>query len=272
MLRTFAVNQFKSVVYSDADFAQIWFQIFVGGFLENCVAAQIAFRSIRYQAKLRTRLAVNFVVRFEQSRTRCSLISTQNDLDQLAGRIERAYRRRHPLWTATGLTPGVWTAAAVRLSEVAMGDSILPIDAELFIAVQNYKSFRRDPWGELTQERATKSYRLAIRVIIKQLKKEIAAELKWSQRVLEMGRSLDEVLTSTKSRVSPITKLVLCHREGREDLAQVVRPAAEAQHLACPLYRYALKNLIAHAAYPEPRNEVIKSRDVIAQNRSFAWN
>jgi len=200
------------------------------------------------------------------------VIPTQNNLDQVAERIERAYRRRHPTWTATGLTPGVWTAAAVRLADVSHGDVSLPIDPELFVAVQNYQSFRRDPWRELTQEGAVKIYRSAVRKIIQQLKAELADEMKRSKRFLEAGGSLDEVLANSKSRVSPITKFVLCHRQKRQDLVEVIRPAAQAQHLACPLYRFACENLVPSLFQPDSTRELMTMPGVGQPNLSFAWN
>ena len=201
-----------------------------------------------------------------------TVISTQNNLDQVAERIERAYRRRHSTWLATGLTPGVWTAAAVRLNDVSHNRVVLPIDPELFVAVQNYKSFRRDPWRELTQEGSVKTYRFAVRKIISQLKIELAAEMRWSKRFLEAGGSLDEVMAISKSRVSPITKLVLCHRQQRQDLAETIRPAAEAQHLACPLYQFAYRNLMPSLSYPDSNRGSMTIPGVGEQKHSFAWN
>lgn len=199
------------------------------------------------------------------------MLTTQTSLDQLADRIEQAYRRRHPQWFAIGLTPGVWTAAAARLVEVEEVGSGLPVDPELFVAVQSYKSFRRDPWGELTQEQAAKVYRAAIRKIVRQLRAELKAELRWSRRHLEMGQSLDQIFGQARSRVSPIAKLVLCQEWDRDDLAEAVRPAAEAQHQACPLYRIACEDLMATSAYPTPR--AAASSDLLAiPAGSFAWN
>ncbi len=200
------------------------------------------------------------------------MTTTQSHLDSLADRIERAYHRQHPRWDATGLTQGVWSAAAVRLNEVAKSGPGFPIDPELFVAVQNYKSFRRDPWCELCQEGAAKRYRLALRKIINQLKAELNSELRWSQRALDSGRSLDEIMAGSKARVSPIAKLVLCHHQRRTDLVELVRPSAEAQHLACPLYRFACRNLIPSPIYPDPQVESTTAVRSVGQTLSFIWN
>lgn len=200
------------------------------------------------------------------------MIATQNNLDQLADRIERAYHLRHPNWLATGLTPGVWTAAAVRLHEVVAAHSFLPVDPELFVAAQSYKTFRRDPWCELTQEGACKAYRSAVRKIIRQLKRELAGELRRATRFLEAQGTLDELVASARSKVSPMIKLMLCHQNDRSDLALHVNSAAEAQHLACPLYRIACKNLIPGDLYPLPNQKILLQPRIVAQSRSFAWN
>ena len=203
-----------------------------------------------------------------------TLLATQTDLDLLADRLEQAYRRRHPNWLATALTPGVWTAAAARLAEVAGSRTSYPVDPELFIAVQDYRSFRRDPWSELTQDVSAKLYRAAVRKIIRQLRLELRAELRWSKRRLVAGHTLEQVLAGSKSRLSPITKLALCLEQDRGDLAAAVRPAAEAQHRACPLYRFACKDCFeadvefefvscGHPAHPDLLPE---------QAASFPWN
>ena len=198
------------------------------------------------------------------------MIATQHNLDSLADRIERAYRLRHPNWLATGLTPGVWRIAAVRLYESVASVSTLPIDPELFVAVQNYKSFRRDPWAELTQERAAKAYRLSIQQIVRQLKKELTLEICWSTRYLATTGSIDELLSLPKLKISPIVKLMLCEEHGRSDLAASYRPSAEAQHLACPLYRLACKHLVPAHHYPRP--EAVMANTMAAQEDSYAWN
>lgn len=199
------------------------------------------------------------------------MITTQNSLDLLAARIERAYRLRHPSWLPTGLTPGVWVAAAKRLLDVEHASSI-PIDPELFVAVQDFKAFRRDPWRELTQERATRSYKVAVRGLVRQLKVELAGELRWSRRFFDAGHSLDDLLALTKSRVSPMMKLVLCLEQRRPDLACVVRPAAEAQHLSCPLYQIASRRWLSGQAYPVPAEEPPIDLGVPDERATFAWN
>ena len=200
------------------------------------------------------------------------MIATQSHLDHLAERIEVAYRRRHPIWAPLGLTPGVWLAAAGRLNDVAAIDPASPIDPELFVAVQDYRTFRRDPWRELAQEGAATRYRSAVRKIVKQLKAELEGELDWSKQLLESGRSLDELIAVVKTRVSPIAKLALCVRHDRDDLADQVRPAAEAQQRACPLYTFACRKLIPGLAVDAPEAPAVGGPGLVDQEHSFAWN
>lgn len=200
------------------------------------------------------------------------MITTQTKLEKLADRIERAYRLRFPNWPATGLTPGVWAAAAARLTEAAWGTRSLPIDPELFVAAQSYRSFRRDPWAELAQEGSGKAYRSAIRQVVGQLRDELKRELRWSNRFLRTGGSLEELLSTPQSRVSPLTAMSLFIRHDRFDLVRQVRPAAESQHRACPLYRYACKRTIPADLYPATLPDVAATVGITDQQLAFAWN
>ncbi len=200
------------------------------------------------------------------------MIATQSHLDHLARRIELAYCRQHPGWVATALTPGVWSAAAVRLNDVSRLGATFPIDPELYVAVQDFKTFRRDPWRELTQECCARRYRASVRKIVKQLKRELEGELNWSDRVLESGRSLDELVEVGRSRISPIAKLALCVRHQRDDLAELIRPAAEAQRLACPLYASACRKLMPDVALLRSKSTALHDGKVSTQQNSFFWN
>ena len=198
------------------------------------------------------------------------MIASQRSLSSLADRIERAYKRRHPNWLATGLTLGVWKVAATRLYEVAGNHESLPADPELFVAAQSFNSFRRDPWTELAQEEAVKTYRVAIRRIIRQLKKELTLEICWSTRYLESTGSIDDLMSLPKAKISPIIKSMLCQQHGRPDLTAIYQPAAEAQHLACPLYRLACEHLVPAHCYPRPN--LAMPSNIAYQEQAHAWN
>ncbi len=178
------------------------------------------------------------------------MISTQIAIDQLASRIERAYRRHHPRWRAIGLTPGVWESAASRLLEAGEAGPHIPIDPELFVAAQPRRGSRRDPWAELTQLGSIRHYKKALRRIVRQLRDELRAEVRRADRRLLQGIALEQVLTRESSRISPLARYILATRAGRADLSCQIRPAAEVQYRACPLYRLAWVAFLPGHDYP----------------------
>lgn len=206
------------------------------------------------------------------SNSKTLVITTQNSLDQLAVRLQRAYERRHPHWLSTGLTPGVWTAAASRLLDVGVNQPKLPIDPELFVAVQDYKTFRRDPWRELTQAGSSHVYRQSILQIVKQLKVELRKELRWARRYLEKEGSLDQMLACPRPKVSPLVKLLLCHQQNRPELAVLVRTAAEAQQKACPLYDLACNHLSLDQIPLRSKGTLMLSPFLVDQEDTYVWN
>jgi hypothetical protein len=179
-----------------------------------------------------------------------AVISSQDDIEQLADRIERAYRRRYPAWNSIGLTPGVWDSAAARLLEAAVLEPAIPIDPELFVAVQIRSGIRLDPWAELTQTRSLRRYLRALDRIVGQLREELHKEVRRAEGRLLRGMTLDQLLASDASRISPLTLYILAHRAGRHDLSLRLRSEAGAQHRSCPLYRLASKSLLPAHAYP----------------------
>jgi len=183
------------------------------------------------------------------------VILSQDDIGQFAGRIERAYCRRHPRWQPLGLTPGVWESAASRLCEVLEESPTTPIDPELFVAAQPATGCRRDPWSELTQRRSLKRYVKAIRRIVGQLREELRDEVRRAERRMLRGVTLERLLAAKESRISPLSRYILAHRAGRGDLSMRLRAAAEGQHRACPLYLPASRPLIPAEVYPRPEQD-----------------
>ena len=179
-----------------------------------------------------------------------TVISSQDTIGQLADRIERAYRRRYSQWQAIGLTPGVWMSAASRLLEASEEECGVPIDPELFVAVQIRGGTTPNPWVELTQERSLELYLRALRRIVVQLRKELRSEVRRAERRIHLGLTLEEVLTTEGDGISPLTRYILAHRAGRHDLSIRHRAAAENQHRSCPLYRLASRTFLPSQAYP----------------------
>jgi hypothetical protein len=111
-----------------------------------------------------------------------TVICSQDAIRQLAVRIEHAYSRKYPKWLPIGLTPGVWESASARLLEASNRGANIPIDPELFVAVQARNRLAPDPWAELTQQRSLNQYIKALRRIIGQLRRELKGEVRRSRR------------------------------------------------------------------------------------------
>ena len=178
------------------------------------------------------------------------MICSQDAIGLLAIRIEHAYRRRYPRWLAVGLTPGVWESAASRILEASERCPNIPIDPELYVAVQAPGGPTPNPWAELTQSRSLRRYLKSLRTIIGQLRKELKNEVQRAESRFLRGLTLDQVLAEEGSRISALTCYILAYRAGRHDLSVKHRAAAENQHRSCPLYRLASRSLLPGHAYP----------------------
>lgn len=196
------------------------------------------------------------------------MIPSQDCIGQLADRIERAYLRRYPVWKPLGLTPGVWQSAAARLAEA---EPTIPIDPELYVAVQPRDEIHQDPWVELTQQRSLVCYVGAVRRIVGQLRRELRREVRIAQCRMLRGMTLDQLLASETARISPLTLYILAHRAGRHDLSIRLRTEAAGQHRSCPLYRLASRALLPSHAYPhEPAMMTYARSD--SENFAFSVN
>ena len=179
------------------------------------------------------------------------MISSQDDIEQLADRIQRAYRRRYPDWNSVGLTPGVWDSAAARLLEAAEFEPAIPIDPELFVAVQVKRGTRHDPWAELTQSCSLRFYLRALERIVSPTSRGSSSRKSDGPRAaLLRGMTLDQLPVAESSRISPLSLYILAHRAGRHDLSRRLRSEAEGQHRSCPLYLLASRSLLPAHAYP----------------------
>lgn len=177
-------------------------------------------------------------------------MTSQKTLDRSAEMIKQAYLRQNSGYSPSSCSSEVWVAAAMRMHQVAEENLGIPVDAELFVASQVYRGFRRDPWTELTQAGASRNYRQAIRKIVGLLEKEISREIRWATRKMESGASLDGLMASAKTKLSPLSKFYFAREFGRSDLADRYRDDARDQHLSCPLYETAFRNLLPSMIYP----------------------
>ena len=106
-----------------------------------------------------------------------TVLTTQASLDGLAERIERAYRRRHSGWFRGCSTERVWSAAAAILVQLHQEDPTLPLDPELYVAVQPIAAPGAafdDPWVGLTQAAAARRYRKRVREMVRGLLRRAA--------------------------------------------------------------------------------------------------
>jgi hypothetical protein len=179
------------------------------------------------------------------------VVPTQEQLDHLAGRIERAYGLRQPGWWRGGSTTRVWFAAAVRLWEAHAEDSLaFPLDPELFVAAQPISGPFSDPWSELAEPAAARRYRTLLRRIVRKLRAELRREVRFAERLIERGREIKTVLSADNGRLSPLGCFIVACRAGRADLAARFAALATAQHRSCTLYQLASLSFLPADSYP----------------------
>jgi hypothetical protein len=177
-------------------------------------------------------------------------VVSQDSTEQLAERIEQAYRRRHPHWRLGCPNPRVWSAAALALLHAHQSDPKLPLDPELFVATQPLASPLSNPWEDLTQAMAAVRYRHQVHRIIRKLRRELRTEIQWAEDRLRQGATLETILRSRKRFLSPLGRYIIAFRAQRPDLMELFREPAQDQHWACPLYRHACRPLLPCQAYP----------------------
>ena len=203
------------------------------------------------------------------------MLPTQEVIDRLACRIERAYELRRPHWRRGCSSPRVWSAAALQLWEAHSGDPArLPLDPELFVASQAISERLPDPWFELTTPASKKMYRRQVYQIIQELRIALKREVRRAERAIERGRDISVVLTVNNGKLSDLGCYLVARRAGRDDLAVRFAAAAIEQHRFCPLYRSACLPLIPCEDYPvgisdvahEPKNSAISAKFALSLN------
>lgn len=176
---------------------------------------------------------------------------TQDLVESLAGRIERAYRLRKGKWNAGCSTSRVWSAAALTLLKAHRECPELPLDPELFVAVQPGGGAFLDPWRDLAQSTSIRRYRRWVHRIVCGLESELKVEVQWAETKADAGDSLEDVLSTESSALSPMGRYIVAQRAGRADLARPFVAGALIQHRSCPLYRQAFLRFLPADAYPE---------------------
>ncbi len=178
------------------------------------------------------------------------MLPTQETLDRLADRIERAFTLRCSTWYRGCSTSRIWSAAATILWDAHFADSTIPLDPELFVASQPLTASFADPWTCLAQPEAGHRYKQSVRRIIRRLRTELKRELRLTEDLLRQGRALGKIVGSRDARLSPLGLYIAVHRAARPDLAGRLRAGAIEQHNCCPLYRSACMALLPAELYP----------------------
>ncbi len=176
---------------------------------------------------------------------------TQDLIESLAGRIERAYRLRRGEWNSGCSTSRVWAAAALTLLRAHGEHPELPLDPELYVAVQPRGGTFIDPWGDLAQDSSVRRYRRWIRRIVRGLESELRGEVKWAEGQVGTGDALEVVLSAESTLLSPLGRYIVAQRAGRADLAKPFLAGVLVQHRSCPLYRQAFLRFLPAESYPE---------------------
>jgi hypothetical protein len=194
-----------------------------------------------------------------------TVLSTQAALLGLAERIERAYRLRRSGWYRGCATAGVWSTAAAILVQLHQDDATLPVDPELYVAVQPVGALFDDPWEGLTQPPAARRYRTRVREMIRALRLELRGEVRYAERRIRRGEAISKVLNNASKRLSPLGCYIVAYRAGRAALGEKFRLGAVEQHRSCPLYRAASQHLIPPEPYPGRERSV--DEELVAMTR-----
>jgi hypothetical protein len=180
------------------------------------------------------------------------VILSLHAIEQVAGRIERAYRRRvhkeDQAWG--GPDPRLWTLAARALVEAHRNQPWLPLDPELFVMSQPRTIPLDDPWRDLAPSEAVRRYRRRVLKIVRGLRREIRGEVRRTEARVARGESLEQILRRPSKRLSALGGYLVAVRAGRHDLAEPLTERIYDQHAGCPLYRLACRHLLPGAAYP----------------------
>jgi hypothetical protein len=184
------------------------------------------------------------------SRFEVNVLATQSEIDGVAERIQHAYCVRRPGWRGGCSSSRVWQEAAKALIAIHASDPSLPCDPELYVLAQPMDSLYADPWTELTGLESLRRYRRCVRGIVRGLRRELTAEVRFAEEKTATGQPIGRVLGARGRGLSPLGRYIVARRAGRIVLARRFLAEVVAQHHACPLYRLATAGLLPAGAYP----------------------
>ena len=179
------------------------------------------------------------------------MLPTQELIDHLAGRIERAYGLRQQRWCRSCSTKRVWSAAAVQLWQSHVDDPRLPLDCELYVAAQVIDESLSDPWSELAQPAAARRYRRLVLKIITRLRTELKKEIDRAELAIEEMVEVGSNSVPEAKGISALGYYIAAQRNGMSELADRFVSAASEQHRSCPLYQFASLPFLSSDLYPD---------------------
>lgn len=199
---------------------------------------------------------------------------TQELIEHLAERIERAYTLRRQRWCRGCSTRRVWSAAALRLWQAHVEDPQLPLDCELYVASQVINESLSDPWSELAHPAAARRFRVRVLRIIRRLRCELSRELRLADRVIGEKGKIGIMTLPVNKRISPLGYYIAAQRAGIPELADRFAAAAAEQHRSCPLYQYASIPFLSADLYPaeESAGEEIPDSGLRSLKKSIVMN
>jgi hypothetical protein len=178
------------------------------------------------------------------------VIPHQELIDDLACRIEIAYRLRCSRWRGGCSTARVWDRAALYLWQAhAEAPESVPLDPELYVASQDIAAQFANPWFELARPEAIRRYRSQVNQIVRHLRAELKKEVRRAERAISQGDAIHKVLKPRNRRLTPLGCYITAVRADRADLAERFTGNAALQHQSCPLYRVASSALIPAECY-----------------------
>ncbi len=178
------------------------------------------------------------------------VLPTQELIDHLAERIERAYTLRRRRWYRGCSTRRVWTAAALRLWQAHVDDPRLPLDCELYVASQVIGESLSDPWTELAQPAAARRFRAQVFRIVRRLRRRALAGGSAGRAGDRGNGKIGLMALPVTNRISPLGYYIAAQRAGMPGLAERFAAAAAEQHRSCPLYQFASIPFLSPDLYP----------------------
>lgn len=177
-------------------------------------------------------------------------MTTFKNVLEIAIRLELAFDRRFLDFEVSHQPgPELWIRSAVGLIRMNEEENQYPRDPELFIALLSPEDFYGKTQDQILDQ-LLNSYAKRVRRIIRQLRHELSGELRFLLQERRRGSSLEDLIFTQKRAITPLSRYIFAHVNGRSDLAQSLIEHVVEQHKACPLYRHASRRWLSDRKYP----------------------